>query len=826
MYYKSTLCGCFDLAEKGKVTSKKTNKKPADSGRKSSGKKNSGKAKNNNKNSKGKGKEKPESIRHKRRSPENIKDILLLATVFLTFLFVLSIYTDSIGPVGRAVSNVAELALGRGKYLLPVFMCALVVVHFFTRKEEDSSRLFWLDVGLLIMTASVCGFLHTGSVSAGFGLDLIRSGGGIVGFGLSWIAVKAFSEFGAYLLLSGLMALGILLATEFPFLLFIKGLRNNLLEKEAPEQIEEMHDAASGNGSRTPLEVFADEETAESEEKGESDQKNEASDEIVFERDTVEENILPKEKEQIRTKKKTRTQKTETDTEEEEQIKVLPESESNSYRIPDESLLTGSKRSGSVSSRQNTNEVSAKIEATMESFSVPGKVIRAVNGPTVTRYEVELQSGVKISKITALASDMAYELAVPDVRIIAPIPGKRAVGLEVPNVLRDIVTLKEVIRMQEAKRIKGPLRAALGLELSGKASVVDIKAMPHILLAGATGSGKSSCINSIICSVIMSSTPEQLKMVLIDPKMVELNLFSGIPHLIFPVITNAKMAAAALIWLVNEMERRYRTMAQKGARSIEMYNDMITDSRKEKQEKLPLYEEENDNEEKGFPYILVVIDELADLMMVSPAEVEESIARIAQKARAVGIHLVIATQRPSVDVVTGVIKANIPSRIAFAVPSQMDSRVILDSVGAEKLLGLGDMLFLPSGAIKPVRVQGSYVSNEDITRLVAFIKRQAEPSYHGELDELNPQKKEGSEKDPLTMEALAIVVENGTASVSMLQRRLKLGYARAARIIDQLEQMGMVGPYEGSKPRKVLIGKEEYERMTGMAKMETGRGED
>lgn len=452
-----------------------------------------------------------------------------------------------------------------------------------------------------------------------------------------------------------------------------------------------------------------------------------------------------------------------------------------------------------------------KLVNTLQSFGVQTRIIDIARGPAVTRYELQPSAGVKISKITNLADDIALNLAASGVRIEAPIPNKAAVGIEVPNKTVSLVSIREIIDSSEFVDAKSPLSVSLGRDIAGKVTLADLSKMPHTLIAGSTGSGKSVCINSLIISILYKSSPKEVRLLLIDPKMVELGIYNGIPHLLIPVVTDPKKAAGALSWAVNEMLNRYQLFKETNVRDIAGFNRVA-------QEK----------ELKEMPLIVIVIDELADLMMAAPGEVEDSICRLAQMARAAGMHLVIATQRPSVDVITGVIKANIPSRIAFAVSSQIDSRTILDSAGAEKLLGRGDMLFAPVGASKPTRVQGCFVTDGEVERVVDFIKSSGQRLTYDQqiLDDIDrhtvAEKKKGSNKDEgggfddqdeMLPSAIECVVETGQASTSLLQRKLKLGYARAARIMDAMEDKGVIGPFEGSKPRQILISKERWIEM-------------
>ncbi len=485
--------------------------------------------------------------------------------------------------------------------------------------------------------------------------------------------------------------------------------------------------------------------------------------------------------------------------------KGLDESTDNGYVFPPLNLL---KQSDTSNAAAASSEVTAEhLVETLRSFGVETRIVNISRGPTVTRYELQPCAGVKISKITNLADDIALNLATAGVRIEAPIPNKAAVGIEVPNKSSDVVGVRGILESPAFTSAKSKLTFSLGRDIGGNEVVADIAKMPHGLIAGATGSGKSVCINSIIISLLYKATPEEVKLLMIDPKVVELGIYNGIPHLLVPVVTDPRKASGALGWAVSEMEKRYRMFADRGVRDLAGYNKFV--------------ENLGDPEIEKMPHIVIIIDELADLMMTAPNEVEDSINRIAAKARAAGMHLIIATQRPSVDVVTGVIKANIPTRIAFAVSSQVDSRTILDSAGAEKLLGRGDMLFSPVGSNKPNRIQGCFVSDEEVEAVVDFIKNGGSANYDDDvMIEIERQAaiekkqktglpEDGPDEDPMLSEAIQVVVENGMASTSLLQRKLKLGYARAARIVDQMEQRGVIGPYEGAKPRKVLITKEQ-----------------
>ncbi len=455
---------------------------------------------------------------------------------------------------------------------------------------------------------------------------------------------------------------------------------------------------------------------------------------------------------------------------------------------------------------ENPTAIAHLLEDTLQSFNITAKVINISVGPVVTRYELQPAPGVRVNRITTLSNDIALALAAPRVRIEAPIPGKAAVGIEVPNKDAATVLLRDIIESPEFLNAKSPVTMALGKDIAGKIIVADLGKMPHMLIAGSTGSGKSVCINDLIISMIYKSSPQDLQLILVDPKMVELSVFGTLPHLLIPVVTEPKKAASALRWAVNEMTMRYKKFSEVGARELTRYNSLMDDPKNK------------------IPKLVIIIDELADLMMVAPDDVEDSICRIAQLGRAAGIHLIVATQRPSADIITGLIKANIPSRCAFAVSSAIDSRIILDSTGAEKLLGRGDMLFHPNGAGKPTRLQCAYVSDEEVERVMSGFKKSSTQFSEDVISEINDEAKggaqggvfgEGKQEDELLGEAVRIVMENGQASISMIQRRLRVGYARAARLVDMMEQKKYVSPFDGSKPRQVLITQAEYNRVFG-----------
>lgn len=518
-------------------------------------------------------------------------------------------------------------------------------------------------------------------------------------------------------------------------------------------------------------------------------------------------------------------------------VEIEEKKEKPEYHFPPVQLLSLSKNNNDRNASEEMHNNAKKLIDTLDSFNVKASIVNICRGPSVTRYELSPAPGVKISKITNLSDDIALNLAANGVRIEAPIPGKAAVGIEVPNKVVSMVTMRELIDSDEFRRGKSKLTCVLGKDISGEIVVTDLSKLTHLLIAGTTGSGKSVCVNSILMSILYKAKPDEVKLLLIDPKMVEFTKYRSIPHLLIPVVTDAKKAAGALGWAVSEMEQRYKILSEYYCKNIDAYNELIDENLKYMAENPPVENEDGELvqpvlERNGFPVpkekmprIVIAIDELADLMMAAPSEVEEYIARLAQKARAAGMHLLVATQRPTVNVITGLIKANIPSRIALKVSSNIDSRTILDFSGAEKLIGRGDMLFLPVGAPKPMRVQGCYASDEEIEGVTNYIKKSSSAQYNAEIEEKIKriaaeeitQGKKGDDRggddieiDSKMEDAIKCVIEAGQASTSLIQRRLKVGYARAGRMIDDMEQMGIVGPHQGSKPRDVLMTYNEW----------------
>ncbi|ABO50454.1 DNA translocase FtsK [Desulforamulus reducens MI-1] len=629
------------------------------------------------------------------------------------------------------------------------------------------------------------------------------TGGGLIGSMLAFLLIQSFGKAGTYILLTSGFIVSLLLMTNISMAVLAQ--KTTFKAKECVEH----------TGKRLNDFLFTEvEESMESEKPKERTITpviiNGSQDEIDFP-------VVDQNKEDMNNKEKTGPlnfviNKRPKTTVLEQASPLEPErdeaditysqlslNDMSSFNLPPLSILSRPmKASKNISSAKDITDNIAKLEETLESFGIKAKVTQVSRGPAITRYEIQPPAGVKVSRIVGLADDIALSMAAPDVRIEAPIPGKAAVGIEVPNKEISMVHIRDLLEAKEFSNASSSLTVALGKDIAGTPIMADLTKMPHLLIAGATGAGKSVCINTLISSILFKATPDEVKFLMIDPKMVELATYNGIPHLVSPVVTNPKKAATTLRWAVREMEKRYELFAKAGVRNITMYNNLFS-------------ENEPGTGQNRLPLMVVIIDELADLMMVAPADVEDAICRLAQMARAAGIHLVVATQRPSVDVITGLIKANIPSRISFAVSSQVDSRTILDMAGAEKLLGKGDMLYFPVGASKPIRVQGAFLSDREVEDVVSFLKKQSEPIYDDTVVKEDPKAKQEAEvEDDLLPEAVRILIETGHASISMLQRRLHIGYARAARLIDIMEKKGIVGGYEGSKPRTILMTMEQY----------------
>jgi len=731
---------------------------------------------------------------------EEIKcEILGITLVALAILGLVSLLSPSAGLVSEFFDRVLKSLAGEGRYLLPV-MLALAGVRLVHRRERAkfSPRM----AGVLLVFFVILTFLHQlipldDSFKAGAAGD----GGGLIGGLFSYLFRRSFGTPGAYIILAAATLVALLLLTNLSFSALAGGLYRKLkaglkrmgaaltgflfteVEEEGPKEDKKKRkpliiDHAGGQvvvlGGGSSSGAVADQAHIPS-----FLPPEDAGKERDFAGETAPGKVPAADGDEKDNPEEDKTFGT-------------------NYQLPPLTILSRPLKMKSVRVSKDISDNIKILEETLESFGIKARVTQVSRGPAITRYEIQPPQGVKVSRIVSLADDIALSMAAPDVRIEAPIPGKAAVGIEVPNRETSMVHLRELLEAQEFTRASSKVTVALGKDIAGNPIVADLAKMPHLLIAGATGSGKSVCINTLIASILFKSTPDQVKFLMVDPKMVELATYNGIPHLVSPVVTDPKKAATSLRWAVREMERRYGLFAAAGVRDITRYNQLFKSG-------------EPAAGERPLPLIVVIIDELADLMMVAPADVEDAVCRLAQMARAAGIHLLVATQRPSVDVITGLIKANIPSRISFAVSSQVDSRTILDMAGAEKLLGKGDMLFFPVGASKPVRVQGAYLSDREVEDLVAFLKKQAEPAYDEKVTREEPQEEEpAGEEDDLLPQAVHILIESGHASISMLQRRLHIGYARAARLIDIMERRGIVGGYEGSKPRSILMTLEQF----------------
>jgi S-DNA-T family DNA segregation ATPase FtsK/SpoIIIE len=695
-----------------------------------------------------------------------------IGLVVFGLIAVLAVWFDSAGVAGRWIDTFLHGIVGAAAVVFPVLAVYWGAVLLREAAEGDRVRMF---IGFAITLAGALGILSLvrDNPSPAAGYTAVRDSAGVVGAAVAWPLSRILSSLGAGIVSSGLAALGLLIFTGTPLSAVWTKLHDYFTaadverhEGEEPQVEEEAPGSRWGRKRGSQRAEEPDEEDAA----------------VVPDEPEPEPEVEPR------------------------LVRAPMPATGGGYRLPPLDLLR--KAPATSGDRRDEEHTKEALERTFRTFGVPARVPKSHRGPTVTLFEVEVEAGTKVNRVLSLADDIAYALATPDVRIIAPIPGRSAIGVEVPNKVRDFVTLGDVLRSKPAQQATHPLTVGLGKDVHGRAVVVNLAEMPHVLIAGATGAGKSSLINSFVSSVLMRTTPDDVKLVLIDPKRVELSHFADLPHLLSPVIVHPKRAAEALAWVVREMEARYETFATAGIRDIESYLQGLQEGTL----RIP------PGQEHAFghlPYLLVVIDELADLMMVAPRDVEDAICRIAQMARAVGIHLVVATQRPSVDVVTGLIKANIPTRIAFMTASQADSRVILDTGGAEKLVGHGDMLFGPSNVSKPVRLQGAWVTEKEIHAFTEFIRTQREPEYATTVEGLGhpPAEDDGdlSGDDELLEQAAELVIRSQLGSTSMLQRKLKVGFARAGRLMDLMEERGIVGPSVGSKARDVLLTWEEWE---------------
>ena len=811
--------------------------------------------------------------KYQKRKKDNSLDLKVIGTIIISVLLAILIYANS-GSLGSGLSDVLGGMMGWIKYVLPIGTFAIAIKIACNEKEDEYITHKLIQYVILLICIAVVMSIYqisqgnleiSGDLSQilkkAFTLGKSNVGGGAIGTLAAVPLVRLLGNLGAIVVSVGIAVMLFAFVFGIDISQFISTIVENWLErhearkeerearkqeryeeiearriemmeqrKQARKQMLESNQMNTAHTSQNMEQIKinlngrAVEEVEEpggifGKFKNKSKKKQEQANLSVAQMANL---IEPEESENKVLKQKNKNMHSgveEIENTEEDSLFVQQEEqkedktkqvlqlqhtlvvEEDNYVFPSINLLSKSEKKSLKGGTKALQETAAKLQRTLYSFGVQAKVENVSVGPTITRYELKPAEGVRVSKIANLADDIALNLAAETIRIEAPIPGKQAVGIEVPNKEKEMVPLRDVIESDEFQNNNSKLSIALGKDVAGNVAIGNIAKMPHVLIAGSTGSGKSVCINTIITSIIYNAKPSEVKLVMVDPKVVELSVYNGIPHLLIPVVTDPKKAAGALAWAVQEMDNRYNLFAEKGVRDLKGYNHAV----------------EKDGEVGKLPQIVIIIDELADLMMVAAKEVEESICRLAQKARAAGMHLVIATQRPSVDVITGLIKANVPSRIAFAVSSQVDSRTILDQVGAEKLLGKGDMLFFPAGEAKPVRVQGAFVSDEEVESIVEFIKSNGTATYSEDiLESIENNNKTDKEKaleaeqsadddaDPFLQEAINTVVETGQASTSFIQRRFKVGYARAGRIIDQMEERGVISGYQGSKPREVL----------------------
>ncbi|MGH3824142.1 MAG: DNA translocase FtsK [Pseudonocardiaceae bacterium] len=715
--------------------------------------------------------------------PAHRRDGLALGFIALAVVVAAAVWWTAGGPVGGGLQQACSALFGIASMGLPVVLAGVAVTLM--RTEPDVAARPRRTVGTLLLTLGTLGLWHLAAGSPADGVGRSRAAG-VLGYLVAEPLVNGFTVWVAAPLLVLLAAYGLLVLTGTPV-------------RAVPERIRRLCGALPEHDPETDAEV---------------------TDTPVTEADPAAARL----RRPARRRQATQTDQNSTEEDATDQPPTPPAAQpklenkpsstmsvhrvvEGDYQLPPPDLLV---KGDPPKARSKAND--AMIEAitgVLEQFSVDAQVTGFARGPTVTRYEVEVGPGVKVEKITQLTRNIAYAVATDNVRLLAPIPGKSAVGIEVPNSDREMVRLGDVLRSPASGRDQHPMVIGLGKDIEGNFVTANLTKMPHLLVAGSTGSGKSSFVNSMLVSLLARATPDEVRMILIDPKMVELTPYEGIPHLITPIITQPKKAAVALAWLVEEMEQRYQDMQSARVRHVDDFNRKVLSGE-------IVAPPGSEREYRPYPYIMAIVDELADLMMTAPRDVEDAVVRITQKARAAGIHLVLATQRPSVDVVTGLIKTNVPSRLAFATSSLTDSRVILDQPGAEKLIGMGDGLYLPMGASKPVRIQGAYVADAEIAKVVAYAKEQASPEYTdgvtaakaGEQKEIDPDI--GDDLDVL-LQAAELVVTSQFGSTSMLQRKLRVGFAKAGRLMDLLESRGVVGPSEGSKAREVLIKPEELE---------------
>ncbi len=790
-------------------------------------------------------KKKTTQTKRSRRSQKsnNGRLIGLWSLILVSVLMLLALF-GAVGEFGNLLTLLMKGLLGVSSYLLPVYLLVAAICKLVVGNDKKVGVRIWLFAVALILLSA---FVHIFTNQAGFyEVDLLFTGaqtqisGGVIGGLLAYLPYRYLSVVGAALVLGFVLVLSLIGSVGFAFVWLKDKLFPYTTEeitdsvKEALPHLPTQEERAAKKDARKAAAKDAFADVAELQDTGKKRRGNQLDIPVTVREDAPKidtekvlkaldrdephiESILPHESadERIEADKKLTAQAIKQMDQELTAEMAQQDKQEDlyaNYVLPDLSLLKPENKDATRVNETELRATARKLVETLASFNVEAKVVNISRGPSVTRYELTPGKGVRISKFNTLSDDLALALKAANVRIEAPIPGKGTIGVEVANKETTPISIRRMLSTEEFRQSKSKLTTTLGMDISGNTITCDIAAMPHLLIAGTTGSGKSVCINTMLTSILYKARPDEVKMIMIDPKQVELDVYNGIPHLISPVVSDPKKAAGALKWAVGEMLNRYKLFSETGSRNIHSYNEQAMEKG-----------------EKPMSNILIVIDELADVMMCAPHEVEEAICRLAQMARAAGMHLIVATQRPSVDVITGTIKANIPSRIAFAVGSQVDSRIILDAPGAEKLLGKGDMLYQPIGRNKALRLQGCFVSDGEIKAVTDFVKGEYQSNYDQEvIDQIEKNAAEtqtanegggsrtdadGDGYDDMLPAAVEVVVEAGLASVSLLQRRLKLGYSRAARIVDEMEGMGIVGPYEGSKPRKVMISHQQWQEM-------------
>lgn len=757
-----------------------------------------------------------------------------LTILFASIFLLIFANSDATGVFGRWIKSglIYLFSMGFNIFLFYLLAIALVLLvpksRPYARKLIISLSIIFLSLLVVFDSSTVLMSSFSSHVSQAIELSTDLNSGGLIGGAFGYLFYRLFGAVGTIIVLVIINIINIYSLTS---------IKKSDIAQKTDSTMNKIQDGIESSVEKIKLkrqemknkkilssdDIFSDEENTSVGEEANSKVDKDINEEdfsddfvdikindsanqedIKLDQEPNKKEALKEETKETKETKASKTTKKETEkTDEDEDIDISKEIHNEDiihYEFPSLNLLKEAQASNNSTKGREIKDNIKIIQDTLNNFGVDAKVIGVNSGPTITSYEISLAAGVKVSKILSLSDNLALALATTDIRILAPIPGKSAVGIEVPNKNKDTLLLKEILDTDEFRNLKSKLPLALGKDVTGNTIISSIASMPHLLIAGATGSGKSVCINTIIMSILYKARPDEVKLIMIDPKVVELNVYNNIPHLLIPVVTNAKKAQFSLNWAVQEMEKRYQLFAKNNVKDMQSYNELETITEK-------------------MPQIVIIIDELADLMMVAATEVEDAICRLAQMARAAGMHLIVATQRPSVDVITGTIKANIPSRISFQVSSQIDSRTILDMSGAEKLLGKGDMLYYPSNLSKPIRVQGAFVSDKEVKSVCDFIRNQGEANYNQDAVESittnNTSQTMQDDKDELYEEAVKLVVMDGQASISYLQRKLKIGYSRAARIVDQMEEMGVVSGYDGSKPRKVLIEKEDIENLNG-----------